>query len=316
MILGFRTRSAIALALGAAITISAVAPAEASPPQQYVAHARVHATRTVVETVQVTVSASARAVAGTPPTRARVTVRVLVTAKGRATRTAWAVAEGSGPTRRAARRAARAAARLAARQEAEAKARSLARARALVEARLRGLVRARRAADRAARQKARVLAAQQAGAASGCRPLAKADGGTWNCTVDDEVDAILPASPSDAGASAYGSFSSSGRFAVRAAASSDDDVLQFWPTTGGTADPANRIDFPNAGAGSFHEYAIEWTPTTLTTLVDGQPVAVSSRAGDGTSPFDQPFSLLLGAGAADGGDAAGGVQIDWVRAWQ
>jgi hypothetical protein len=152
---------------------------------------------------------------------------------------------------------------------------------------------------------------------SGCLPLARADDANWTCVLDDEDDAVLSAGSRTP---TYGAFSaSSGRFAVRAAESGEGVVLELAPTTDGTAEPANRIEFPMQQPGSFHEYAVEWTPTTVTTLVDGQPVSAASRAADGTSPFDRSFSVVLSAAGADPAEptaSTADLQIDWVRAWQ
>jgi beta-glucanase (GH16 family) len=75
---------------------------------------------------------------------------------------------------------------------------------------------------------------------------------------------------------------------------------------------------------AFHEYALEWTPTTMTITYDGRACLVDNFAPSGTSPFDQPYYLLLTQALGIGRNAfTDGVtplpattQIDWVRAWK
>jgi beta-glucanase (GH16 family) len=75
---------------------------------------------------------------------------------------------------------------------------------------------------------------------------------------------------------------------------------------------------------ALHEYAVEWTPTTFTILYDGQTCLVDNLAVLGTSPFDQPYYLLLTQALGVGGNAfdpattplPATTRIDWVRAWK
>lgn len=84
----------------------------------------------------------------------------------------------------------------------------------------------------------------------------------------------------------------------------------------------------NATARSdFHVYALEWTPSRITTFVDDTPHLVYERGGNDWTywPFDKPFHLLLNL--AVGGDWGGlqGVdpshyparfEIDYVRVYE
>jgi beta-glucanase (GH16 family) len=77
---------------------------------------------------------------------------------------------------------------------------------------------------------------------------------------------------------------------------------------------------------SYHTYALEWTPMSITFLYDGQtclqdvnwmPIGLLAPA-----PFDQPFNLLIGNGRGTGNNAPTAdtpfpstLQVDYVRAW-
>ncbi len=83
-------------------------------------------------------------------------------------------------------------------------------------------------------------------------------------------------------------------------------------------------------AGQFHDYAVSWTPTTLTFYYDGLTCMTDVYGPYVTSPdtapepFNQPFFLnLTSALGAANGDAftnqtplPATTQIDWVRVWQ
>jgi beta-glucanase (GH16 family) len=73
---------------------------------------------------------------------------------------------------------------------------------------------------------------------------------------------------------------------------------------------------------SFNTYGVDWTPTAITVLYNGQPCLVDHPS-TGSQPFDQPFFIALTQALGVGTNAfAPGVtelpattQIDWVRAW-
>jgi beta-glucanase (GH16 family) len=73
---------------------------------------------------------------------------------------------------------------------------------------------------------------------------------------------------------------------------------------------------------SFNTYGVDWTPTAITVMYNGQPCLVDHPS-TGSQPFDQPFFIALTQALGVGTNAfAPGVtelpattQIDWVRAW-
>jgi beta-glucanase (GH16 family) len=73
---------------------------------------------------------------------------------------------------------------------------------------------------------------------------------------------------------------------------------------------------------SFNTYGVDWTPTAITVLYNGQPCLVDHPS-TGSQPFDQPFFIALTQALGVGTNAfTPGVtelpattQIDWVRAW-
>ena len=74
---------------------------------------------------------------------------------------------------------------------------------------------------------------------------------------------------------------------------------------------------------AFHEYTLEWTPTTIKILFDDQTCLVDHFQALGKSPFDQPFFVALtqalGVGAnsliPDRTPLPATTRIDWVRVW-
>ncbi len=84
---------------------------------------------------------------------------------------------------------------------------------------------------------------------------------------------------------------------------------------------------PLAGTDEFHVYGIEWTPESLTFLLDDQPVRTLTRKdlpAGAKWVYDHPHFVLLNlavGGAWPGNPDATTVfpqdyVIDWVRAWQ
>ena len=75
---------------------------------------------------------------------------------------------------------------------------------------------------------------------------------------------------------------------------------------------------------AFHEYAVEWTASTIKVIYDGKTCMVDNLAPLGASPFNQPFFLALSACLGIGVNAfdpaktplPATTQIDWVRAWK
>lgn len=74
----------------------------------------------------------------------------------------------------------------------------------------------------------------------------------------------------------------------------------------------------------FHVYTVEWTPTTITVIYDGQTCLVDNYLPYGTSPFDQPFFVALTQTLGTGSNAyvsgstplPATTEIDWVRVWK
>jgi beta-glucanase (GH16 family) len=73
---------------------------------------------------------------------------------------------------------------------------------------------------------------------------------------------------------------------------------------------------------SFNTYGVDWTPSAITVLYNGQPCLVDHPT-TGSEPFDQPFFIALTQALGVGTNAfTPGVtelpattQVDWVRAW-
>jgi Glycosyl hydrolases family 16 len=73
---------------------------------------------------------------------------------------------------------------------------------------------------------------------------------------------------------------------------------------------------------SFNTYGVDWTPTAITVMYNGQPCLVDHPS-TGSEPFDQPFFIALTQALGVGTNAftpgatelPATTQIDWVRAW-
>jgi beta-glucanase (GH16 family) len=76
----------------------------------------------------------------------------------------------------------------------------------------------------------------------------------------------------------------------------------------------------------FHTYALQWTPTTMNILYDGQTCLTDYRSSPliNSDSFDQPFFLALTQALGIGDNVFGPAvtplpattQIDWVRVWR
>lgn len=78
---------------------------------------------------------------------------------------------------------------------------------------------------------------------------------------------------------------------------------------------------------AYHRYAVEWTPTTMRFLYDGQVCHIHSWVAAspmvGSRPFDRPFYLVMTQVMGQGWNARTSktpavsvLQIDWVRVWR
>ena len=73
---------------------------------------------------------------------------------------------------------------------------------------------------------------------------------------------------------------------------------------------------------AFNTYGVDWTPTSITVMYNGQPCLVD-RPSTGSEPFDQPFFIALTQALGVGTnpftpgttELPATTQIDWVRAW-
>jgi beta-glucanase (GH16 family) len=73
---------------------------------------------------------------------------------------------------------------------------------------------------------------------------------------------------------------------------------------------------------AFNTYGVDWTPTSITVLYNGQPCLVDTPS-TGSEPFDQPFFIALTQALGVGTnpftpgttELPATTQIDWVRAW-
>lgn len=74
----------------------------------------------------------------------------------------------------------------------------------------------------------------------------------------------------------------------------------------------------------FHEYAVEWTSTTITIKYDGHTCVVDHLGVSGRSPFDQDFFVALSQSLGVGTNAfdpaktplPATTRVDWVRVWK
>jgi len=120
--------------------------------------------------------------------------------------------------------------------------------------------------------------------------------------------------------------------------SGEIDIAEWFSGWGDRAIPHlhynGEADDPNATTtscliadpGSYHTYAVEWTPFSITFLYDGNvclrntswlPIGLVRPA-----PFDQPFMIILAQGIGMGPNAPTSetpfpatTQVDYVRAW-
>jgi len=99
------------------------------------------------------------------------------------------------------------------------------------------------------------------------------------------------------------------------------------PTTVDTATDTNVATNYNcmiSNVSAFHEYALEWTPTTMTFSYDGKTCLVDNVKAAGPSPFDQPYFVILTQTLGIGTNVfdpartplPATTQVDWVRAWK
>lgn len=90
--------------------------------------------------------------------------------------------------------------------------------------------------------------------------------------------------------------------------------------------PSGTMDVPTS-ANEFHVYALEWTPTRITTFVDGEENMVFNRNGASWErwPFDRPFHLILnlavggtwgGAQGVEPNDFPTELRVDYVRVYE
>ena len=116
-------------------------------------------------------------------------------------------------------------------------------------------------------------------------------------------------------------------------ASGEIDFAEFYSDFPGLDVPyihyAQSSTDPNATAydclinqDAFNTYGVEWTPTSITVLSNGQPCLVDTPS-KGGQPFDQPFFIALTQALGVGTDAfvpgttplPDTTEVDWVRAW-
>jgi beta-glucanase (GH16 family) len=75
---------------------------------------------------------------------------------------------------------------------------------------------------------------------------------------------------------------------------------------------------------AFHEYVLEWTPTTMKILFDNKTCMVDHFQTLGASPFNQPFFVTLTQALGVGANSyvpgstplPATTRVDWVRAWK
>jgi beta-glucanase (GH16 family) len=78
---------------------------------------------------------------------------------------------------------------------------------------------------------------------------------------------------------------------------------------------------------AFHDYVVEWTPTTMTILYDGNTCLIDNYSAyaplTGSQPFDQPFFVALTQSLGSSTNAVtaatplpASTQVDYVRVWK
>ena len=116
-------------------------------------------------------------------------------------------------------------------------------------------------------------------------------------------------------------------------ASGEIDFAEFYSNFPGLDVPyvhyAQSSTDPNATAydcvinqNAFNTYGVDWTPTSITVLYNGQPCLVDTPS-TGSEPFDRPFFIALTQALGVGTDAfvpgttplPATTEVDWVRAW-
>jgi beta-glucanase (GH16 family) len=81
---------------------------------------------------------------------------------------------------------------------------------------------------------------------------------------------------------------------------------------------------PVIDASAFHEYAVEWSSSTIKIYIDGQTCLTDKYVPYGTNPFNQPYFIALSQalGLSPNNFYPGitplpaTTTIDWVRAWK
>ena len=117
------------------------------------------------------------------------------------------------------------------------------------------------------------------------------------------------------------------------AASGEIDFAEFYSAysmldipaihyTGSSKDPYSTTYKCTITPNQFNTYGLDWTPTSLTILYNGQ-VCLVDHPTTGSAPFDKPFFIaltqalgLFGVNAVTARTPMPATtQIDWVRAW-
>lgn len=121
----------------------------------------------------------------------------------------------------------------------------------------------------------------------------------------------------------YGKWPASGEidFAEFFSQYPDLDVPYIHYSDSGT-DPNVTSTNCDINPAQFNTYGVDWTPTTITVLYNGN-ICVSDSWLNGPAPFNQPFFIALtqalGLSGSNAVTAAtplpATTQIDWVRAW-
>jgi len=114
-------------------------------------------------------------------------------------------------------------------------------------------------------------------------------------------------------------------------------TLHFGPAWDNKGQAGYERDFPHDFSQEFHEYTLDWSPSQIQWIIDGQVIHTESLArnfwpgfywADG-QPFDKDFFIILNL--AVGGNFFGGepfdpsesqywekdtLEIDYVRKWE
>lgn len=130
-------------------------------------------------------------------------------------------------------------------------------------------------------------------------------------------------------ASRYGAYPASGEIDIAEMYSAyPDRAIPYIHYKSASSDPnVTNTNCLISNLSAFHNYAVEWTPSSIKIIYDGNTCLIDhwnpTNSLTQPQPFDQPFLIALTQGLGSGGNAFDPVttrlpattEIDYVRAW-